>query len=576
MNYLEKLIAVITAILLIFLIPSSYFIMKREHIIQINVTNLTENLSNRAAVQGYITRDMYEDYLTELSLTGKLYDIELIHERITFEPEYRLRTSDEIIEENEDAWVGINEYHEEPVNTDLPVISDPITAGSLNTETNESVMASAVALPASPYHIHTSECYIGHTHTDGSGITSSVTAHGCYTIPVYNSIQCSGTYAYSYSTVSYSSMSCSGCGKGVMASSTTAWYQCGTCRSGYSGLSGPWTYTCSNCGISVSTGGSGGGSLAGLRCSNSSSIVTSFRCDMTEDTTLDCSGMVIGISPTHPVQTVAKDDPLITTAIISYRDGSSETKACTTTFSTANVARSITATLTYVYNAGGSTFVKNGSVLVSVVPRSKTCVNGHVFNLNSDGTDPGCPYCRGWLKSLSVCVPSDGRLKIYRSPTNTLEKEGVGLLAEYLDGHNEYVYTGYVDNLDPDYVGVQTVTIGYKGFTTNLTVTVLRNKKKCEVCGFDYELQPDNQDMGCPLCKAKVPVFTGNVMKYQAKSYENEIITELYEGCGIYYFRRGDTISVNVNSIEELGINSFITGLIRLKIRADSSDTVWD
>ena len=163
---------------------------------------------------------------------------------------------------------------------------------------------------------------------------------------------------------------------------------------------------------------------------------------------------------------------------------------------------------------------------------------------------------------------------MYRNENGSLETEGVGLIAIYLDGHTEYVYNGYVDNLDPDYVGTQTVTIGYKGLTTTLTVQVRRNRKQCDVCGLYYDLYMDDSDPGCPYCKAKVPVFTGNIMKYTAATYYDEIVTELYEGSGTYYFRRGDVFTVTAVSQESKASRTVFGRLFGLKIRALSSNTI--
>lgn len=296
-------------------------------------------------------------------------------------------------------------------------------------------------------------------------------------------------------------------------------------------------------------------------------------CGQVENATLSCGQIVESIVPTHPTQTIYLGEPMITTAIVTYRDGSTKTVVCSTTASSDSVAKDQEVELTYV----NSLAVKNTcKINLNVISRNKTCIHGHIYNLNNDGTDPGCPYCKNWLLSLSVLIPSSSKLTMYRYAGNSLELEGVGLLAVYLDGHTEQVFNGYIDNLDTDYVGIQNVTISYKGLTTTLQVSILRNQKQCGVCGLYYNLYMDDTDPGCPFCKAKVPIFTGNVMTYCRNTYDDEIITELYEGTGTYYFRRGDVFRVKVSSRNKSNGLTAIGRLFGLQIRVTKSDTIKD
>ena len=222
------------------------------------------------------------------------------------------------------------------------------------------------------------------------------------------------------------------------------------------------------------------------------------NCGLTEDSTLDCGAMVTSISPTHSSQTVATGDPLITTVLVTHADGSTSTQIGTCNFSTAAVASNRTVTITYSYTVDGVTYSKTCNITVNVVQRTKTCGNGHVYNMNSDGTDPGCPYCKAWIKSLTFVYPTSGVVTIYKG--TSLEDNNVTLLATYLDGHTEYLYDEYLNNLDKEYVGTQVVTLTYKGVYKTLTVITKRNLTQCSTCGKYYELYPDNSDPGCPYC----------------------------------------------------------------------------
>jgi Zn finger protein HypA/HybF involved in hydrogenase expression len=735
-----------------FFVPICIFGVKKDTIVQINVEKMTSGFVELTTAQGYLTKNSYEKYLKDLSDTGKFYEVALIHEQNAFEPEYKLRSALEVIEEDETLWEGINEYIGLPVTTKIPVITDPIDNSGLtmNTETNESVLAKAIGTPALPGHVHTEACYAGHKHQGGSNTTFThshahtysstptctrylsqarmdVTCRSCgqfYTWlcavywmdpetkqtsnvylnlnGVHNCVYCNSTnlsvaakndYAYTCGynidlngdtyneeiaygvTQTYSGFSApqsrtkatytNGCYSYHVSNDYTSYYKyyeysgviknaaevynilsqaqfqgfCtiplyytikyysdeddpNSCRrsitymaqyaangtvslvfssyydngwpppnlkfpqtltpAGLSNLNSKWSF---NDAWYIATGQRyTNGTWATTRveyygeldtCDFNHSLANRWvaTCGLVEDATLVCNQKVVSMLPTHPTQAVYVGEKLITTATATYMDGSTNVVICTTAYNANTPATGVAVPISYT-DATGKTVT--GIITLTVIPKIKTCINGHIYNLNVDGSDPGCPYCYNLLRSLSVAVPSSGRMTMYRNVAGSLEAEGVGLRAVYLDGHVVYVYHGYVNNLDPDYVGIQTVTIGYKGLTTTLQVEIVRNKKKCEVCGLYYNLYIDDTDPGCPYCKAKVPVFTGNVMDYCRATYEDEIITELYEGSGTYYFRHGDSFIVKTQSRNKLAELSQIGSLFKLQIRVQKSDTVKD
>ena len=742
-NVPQKIIDIIIAVLLMFLIPVTYFNIKKDNLIQVNTDRLTTEFVSQVSANGSINRDMYEKYSSDLSATNKLYQVDLTHEQTAFEPEYILRSASEVIEEDEDLWTGTNDYYAPEVITEIPEVTDPISTGSLNTETNESIMAKAVNTPASSSHVHTEECYAGHrhagsksfTHThkhtsscrrydsfivryvicgscgreralryesyywddntsqvvvaqvshmfecylcgannSGNGIvriekdvsyscgynkdingdgwtdeTDTTNTYeyvksypqrndvrftatsGCYkyhqhvpfpsgwnwvgqyvtysaehfrtaarngidaycSIPSQYTIRWSNEYGGSYSctygavvngdgTISFNFLTAYGNVIGNQQSywhnypQTVTWDWLANLSNSYYAenlFESVYNVEFGNFSYYYSLGFNAYGSIS--RCSEPAPYNQWYTtCGQVENATLACNQIIQELTPTNPVQTVLTGDQLITTALATFRDGSTKTVVCTTPFSTASITQNQEVTLTYNYTINGSQYQSECTITVTVIPRTKICTHGHTYNLNVDGSNPGCPYCRNWLRSLAVFAPSGGMLTMYRNESGSLETEGVGLIAIYLDGHTEYVYNGYVDNLDPDYVGTQTVTIGYKGLTTTLTVRVIRNRKLCDVCGLYYDLYMDDTDPGCPYCKAKVPVFTGNIMKYTAATYDDEIITELYEGSGTYYFRRGDVFTVKAKDRNILAYRSIFGRLFGLNIDTISSNTI--
>ena len=261
-----------------------------------------------------------------------------------------------------------------------------------------------------------------------------------------------------------------------------------------------------------------------------------------------CNKIITSITPTHPIQNIYLGDQehFITTATIAYLDGSTEVKICDSDFNVNTVGYNQTATITY-YGLKNATEYNtfSANITVNVIAKTKTCVNGHTYWLSNDGSDPGCPFCKAWLRGLSLVVPSSGYLEINQG--TSLESSGVKLLATYYDGHQEYVTTGYVHNLDNIYIGNQTVTIGYKGKFVSLQVKVLRRQKQCTICDRFYELYPDGSDPGCPYCLSLIPVFTGNVMKYYTEFATDEILQEITKA-GTYSLSKGDEISITVSS----------------------------
>ena len=583
MNLFEKLVDILIAVIVLFIFPIMYFGQRQDTITQQVVSAETSDFVDTVRTQGFLTKDMYDTFLIRLGATNVVYDIQLEHKEVALEPEYRLKTADEVIDDQNAAWKGSNVYTYVPVTTAIPTVTDPTSNDglNLNTETNESVLAGAVNGGIDSGHVHTDTCYAGHRHNascvdilcDCGGTSGKVV---WYTLHANSSAFTAG-------------YKCKDCGK---------WIFYVTCSDRYSSLGQTmdiYDFKGNNLWIHDmdSEGHEAWGYLQvesiydsflhdfynytyqpemtttefiakynyiftqNYYYNNNTTTLGEDRpintfgidlnalikktCNQIEDTTPICNQIITSITPTHPIQTLYLNNPLITTAIIHYKDGSTKVAVCVANFVPNTIVSNKIVTLSY---AGFTS-----PITVTVIPKTKTCVNGHTYNLANDGSDPGCIYCKSWLTSLVVSSPSIGELTIYNG--TTLEANGVVLLATYLNGRTELLYSGYVNNLDTNYVGTQTVTISYKGKYTTLKVTSRRNLVRCGICGKYYELYPDGSDPGCPFCAALIPVFTGKVLKYYAKTYSAEILEELYEGTGTYYFSEGDYLSIDVCNLSE-------------------------
>lgn len=655
-NQFEKVIDIIIAVIIFFVFPVMYFSQRQETLIEQAASIETSDFIDTVNSHGKLTRAMYEDYISKLYDTKVLYNVKLEHKKLALEPEYRLRTAQEIIDEQDKAYTGNNIYHYFPVSTELPVVNDNVDNSGLvmNTQTNESILANSVHTAADPTHIHTDECYDGgHKHGYHELVTDHVHTDSCH-CPGTIHVVGRGTPG-GYVTTAY----CDICGKHFDASSITDGQRCPNlicgkengkyinCYAGpvevydtsantYAGYDESVMVYCSLChkflySMTFSQNNWGLGSqllfqtgwdgytqfliddsdsrypeeynlfmimynkyysydfssrdkLPALTftdkmpyfgyfpgchyCSNGKTF-----CNMNENP--KCHDIVKSIIPTNPVQMVYVGEPLITTAKATYQDGSTGVVLCSADLTASVPVRNMTVTLSYV-NINRQTLTCTETV--SVIPKTKVCINGHTYNLNADGTDPGCPYCRAWLKSLEIFSPTEGKINIFRG--TTLKENGVVLLATYFDGRKEYVENAYVDNLDKYYVGTQNVTISYKGKNVNLIVTTKRNIVQCPVCHHYYELYPDDTDPGCPYCKARTPIFTGNVLKYYSDTYSDEILKKLYEGSGTYYLRTGDYFSVSVtNKSETLGtkvLGFVIHGVPRTSIHVEKGGIVGE
>ena len=114
-NPLDIIIDIIISIIIIFIFPLLYLGMKQDSLTQTIVEVETNSFVQEVRSKGYINKNMYEEYLENLSATGTLYDIEIEHNHNSLEPEYRFRTEEEVIDEQNNEYTGTNEYHYWPI-----------------------------------------------------------------------------------------------------------------------------------------------------------------------------------------------------------------------------------------------------------------------------------------------------------------------------------------------------------------------------------------------------------------------------------------------------------------------------
>ena len=134
-------------------------------------------------------------------------------------------------------------------------------------------------------------------------------------------------------------------------------------------------------------------------------------------------------------------------------------------------------------------------LVVYVVKGVVTCpICGTDYNLNEDGSDPGCPICSTEVESIEVS-PKKITIEMY-------ETMDITVTATYKDGHTEEVH-GWTTDFLADTVGTFQATISYQNLSDQIEVTVTEGKTiTCLYCGLEYYFAESPK--GCPICSKTI------------------------------------------------------------------------
>lgn len=84
-NSISKVISIIIAtILIIMIVYNMFWIIDRMVYNQVNVIN--NRFQKEVRTRGYIDKEMYDNFTNELTATGRIYDIEMLHRDIKYYP----------------------------------------------------------------------------------------------------------------------------------------------------------------------------------------------------------------------------------------------------------------------------------------------------------------------------------------------------------------------------------------------------------------------------------------------------------------------------------------------------------
>lgn len=87
-NALSKITAALLAVLLLFLFPTLQTAQRQEDLRYLSAYRTLVQFADAVRNKGFITPEMYEDFVHELELTGGGYEVELEHRHKIYHPEY--------------------------------------------------------------------------------------------------------------------------------------------------------------------------------------------------------------------------------------------------------------------------------------------------------------------------------------------------------------------------------------------------------------------------------------------------------------------------------------------------------
>ena len=165
-----------------------------------------------------------------------------------------------------------------------------------------------------------------------------------------------------------------------------------------------------------------------------------------------------------------------------------------------------TQNVTISYTEGGIT--KSRVVKVTVTALMKECPRCHeIYDLNPDDTDPGCPNCVDIILGIDV-IPD------YVEVTKG-QSLPIDVIAKYKDGTKAQV-SGWTSNYDPNRLGIQIVTVEYRGYAKEISVWVDDEMITCPICNEEY---PKSEDK-CPICANKVVSINASPKEITVMQYE--------------------------------------------------------
>lgn len=84
MNAFGKIIGILIAVVLLFVWPMQYVLQKQDILMQQYITTETSYFIDSIRNLGYVTKQMYEEYMRKIEMGNNLYEVELTHYHMRF------------------------------------------------------------------------------------------------------------------------------------------------------------------------------------------------------------------------------------------------------------------------------------------------------------------------------------------------------------------------------------------------------------------------------------------------------------------------------------------------------------
>lgn len=105
---LQRVFSILISVLILFILPLYITFEKIDDISYSLALKITSNFVDNVTAKGYLTEEMYNDFVTELSVTGNVYDVKMEHVAKKYNPVYYVYDSDGKVIDNLDYSIYAN------------------------------------------------------------------------------------------------------------------------------------------------------------------------------------------------------------------------------------------------------------------------------------------------------------------------------------------------------------------------------------------------------------------------------------------------------------------------------------
>ena len=83
---LQRVFSILISVLILFILPLYITFEKIDDISYSLALKITSNFVDNVTAKGYVSKEMYNDFVTKLSVTGNVYDVKMEHLSRKYEP----------------------------------------------------------------------------------------------------------------------------------------------------------------------------------------------------------------------------------------------------------------------------------------------------------------------------------------------------------------------------------------------------------------------------------------------------------------------------------------------------------